>query len=98
MEKRIYKARKYRYANGVAYRPNLYQLHWMENDGIWTKSVLGGMIVLKDKVFAYVGSPTAVQEKIDRIISSAHTKHYIWGKSIEDALNKIRPYMDAQQY
>lgn len=98
MANRIYKARKYRYADGIAYRPNLYQLHWMENDGVWTKLILGGMIVMKDKVFAYIGSAHAVQDKIERIISSAHTKHYIWANSVEEALNKIRPYMDAEQY
>ena len=96
MSKRIYKARKYRYADGIAYRPNLYQLHWMHDDGVWTKLILGGMIVLKDKVFAYVGSASAVKDNIERIMKSGHTKHYVWANSMEEALTAIRPYLDAQ--
>ena len=94
---RQYRARKYRYADGIAYRQNLYHLHLLDDDHIHTKAILGGMIVCKNKVFAYVGHPTAVQEKIERITNSYHTKHFVWADNIEGALKAIKPYLEMQE-
>jgi hypothetical protein len=79
-----YIARKYRYADGNAYRQNLYVIY--EADGI---RAVGGAVVLKDKAIAFAGHSGLCQEKIGSII--AHAKAFAWGSDLKDALTKIKP-------
>ncbi len=89
----IYKATKYRYADGVSYRQNIYKLQRVEEGFDVT---VGGMIVLEDKVFAFAGFGNMVQEKIKSIINNPNTSKYVWGASIQEVLAKIRPFLDYE--
>lgn len=82
-------ATKHRYANGTAYRPNLYVIRDETRDF----RVLGGMIVLKDKAIAYVGAGHLVESKISSIV--AYADHYVWGATPAKALAKIKPFLGA---
>jgi hypothetical protein len=84
-----YVATKYRFADGVAYRPNLYLIQTEERIRSY-----GGLVVLKDKALAYAGSPTLIQEKIGSIIASADA--YAWGSTPAEALAKIKPHLGAR--
>jgi len=84
-----YIARKYRYADGKAYRPNIYVIY--EADGI--RSV-GGAVVLGDKALAYAGHPGLCQDKVADIIKRADA--YAWGNTIQEALAKIKPALNGE--
>ena len=78
---------KYRYADNVAYRPNLYVIKQDREDF----RVIGGMVVLKDKVLAFAGTGPLVQESIKYIIANADAS--VWGTTPAEALAKIKPFL-----
>jgi len=84
-----YLARKYRYADGKSYRPNIYIIY--EADGI---RAVGGAVALQDKAIAFAGMPSLCQEKVAYII--AHADAYAWGSDLKDALAKIKPDLKAR--
>jgi hypothetical protein len=83
-------ARRYRYADGIAYRQNLYVLTENKLTAVRT---YGGLVVLKDKALAYVGHPGLVQEKIGNVIAKAEA--FAWGATPAEALAKIKPALEV---
>ncbi len=84
--------RPYRYADGVAYNPNLFQIKvWDEAEQAPAHATVGGIIKAGDKWFAYAGSATLLQSKIDRIKSLADA--VAWGSSKAEAASKIKPFL-----
>jgi hypothetical protein len=88
-------AKRHRYADGRVYNEKRYDL--LVNIGTGDTPyyrVIGGMLVLKDKVIAFVGG-TAIGDKVQNII--AHADHFEWGDSAADALFKIKLYITANK-
>jgi hypothetical protein len=84
-------ATRYRYADNIAYRDNLYLLKASREEF----RALGGMVVLKDKVLAYAGAGHLVQEKPAYIIN--HADAYVWGATPAEALAKIKPLLNPNR-
>lgn len=88
--------RPYRYANGVAYRPNLKCIHPLERDGTPATRIVGGLIACKDKYLAFAADRGAVhllQGRIDNVMRDA--KAYAWGSTKTEALTAIRDHLSC---
>lgn len=81
-------ARKYRYADGVIYNPNRYDI-FETSDGHPRR--VGGALVLKGKAIAFIGHP-GYGDSAAKIIKGARA--YAWGADLSDALAKIRPALE----
>ncbi len=89
-------AKKYRYADGVAYRDNLYDLIAFAPVGYGiqgeTSKHVGGALVLKGKTIAWSGKVHGFRVKD----IMAYSKAYVWGDTLTDALTKIKPQLQTE--
>jgi hypothetical protein len=85
-------ARRHRYADGAVYNTSRYDL--MLNIGTEAAPyyrAFGGMIILRNKAIAYVGA-TSISAKVKDVVN--HADHYVWGDNAQDALAKIKPFLN----
>jgi hypothetical protein len=77
-------ARRYRYANGVCYNRNHFMVLFCDDGHMLG---VGGALVVGGKALAYIGMP-GEGNSVKRIM--AHTKAFVWGDSLTDALKKLK--------
>ncbi len=83
-------ARKYRYADGVVYNPNVYDLFAIEGERYVR---VGGAVVYKNKVIAYSGHAGYTMRFKD---IEAYSNGYVWADTLKDVLPKIRPLLEKE--
>jgi hypothetical protein len=87
-------AKLHRYADGVAYNANRYDIlvdiSTDPANPYWR--AIGGAIVLSDKALAFIGA-TSLSARCKDVIG--HADAFVWGDDLRGALAKIKPQVEA---